>query len=506
MRAKLATSAALTALLLTVSPLPFSAPGLPVGVDAVAAQEARVSVDLFFDELAPYGRWTSRGGIYVFVPTDVDDDWEPYRDGHWVYTDRYGWYWVSDEPFAWATYHYGRWGYDEEIGWYWVPGTVWGPAWVSWRRGGDYVGWAPLPPDDDDSYVVSVEVGDVDIPEDRWVFVERRSFLEPDLRVVIVDRPERRRVYEETEPLGTVVVENNVVVNNVVQVNYIEEATGRRVERREVESVDRPDAGRDRRDRLTAFSGEIAAPDRDVSPREVTDREELRRARAERRGRAPGEERTRPQQDEATPDRDQAAPAETGEEGDEADQDRRERGEEADRERRGDDAEQERARDRDERRRGEDAREERRRDGDAREERRQPAAEERDGDRQEGGAREERRDRDAGEERRERRQRDEAPQEQAAPPAAETPEAGERQERRRERATEQPEQAAPEQEAAPERRQRQEAPREERREEAAPEQREQPRGEGGGRQREEGGGRQRGGGGECPPDAPEGAC
>jgi hypothetical protein len=31
-------------------------------------------------------------------------------------------------------------------GWGWVPGTMWGPAWVSWRSGGGYAGWAPLPP------------------------------------------------------------------------------------------------------------------------------------------------------------------------------------------------------------------------------------------------------------------------------------------------------------------------------------------------------------------------
>jgi hypothetical protein len=31
-------------------------------------------------------------------------------------------------------------------GWCWIPGTLWGPAWVSWRWGGGYVGWSPLPP------------------------------------------------------------------------------------------------------------------------------------------------------------------------------------------------------------------------------------------------------------------------------------------------------------------------------------------------------------------------
>jgi hypothetical protein len=30
------------------------------------------------------------------------------------------------------------------FGWYWMPGRTWGPGWVSWASGGDYVGWCPL--------------------------------------------------------------------------------------------------------------------------------------------------------------------------------------------------------------------------------------------------------------------------------------------------------------------------------------------------------------------------
>jgi hypothetical protein len=76
----------------------------------------------------------------------IDADWAPYTDGHWVYTDD-GWTWVSDESFGWATYHYGRWVNLDGTGWCWVPGYTWAPAWVSWRYGGGYCGWAPLPPD-----------------------------------------------------------------------------------------------------------------------------------------------------------------------------------------------------------------------------------------------------------------------------------------------------------------------------------------------------------------------
>jgi hypothetical protein len=105
-----------------------------------------VSIDFFYDNLSG-GNWyqvTDYG--YVWQPdAATNTDWRPYTDGYWAYTD-VGWTWVSYEDFGWATYHYGRWIRLEDYGWCWVPGYEWGPAWVSWRTGGDYIGWAPLPP------------------------------------------------------------------------------------------------------------------------------------------------------------------------------------------------------------------------------------------------------------------------------------------------------------------------------------------------------------------------
>jgi hypothetical protein len=99
-------------------------------IGSAAAQEA-VGVDYFYDQLESFGEWVwhPRFG-YVWIPSEVSEDWRPYTVGHWIYTDEYGWYWQSEEPFAWAVYHYGRWGYDPDYGWFWVPGDTWAPAWV----------------------------------------------------------------------------------------------------------------------------------------------------------------------------------------------------------------------------------------------------------------------------------------------------------------------------------------------------------------------------------------
>ncbi len=107
------------------------------------------SYDAFYTQLSKEGEWREAGAYgYVFRPKIAANsgDWRPYRDGHWLNTDS-GWYWESSESFAWATYHYGGWISIDGVGWCWVPGRHWAPSWVSWRRGDDCVGWAPLPPE-----------------------------------------------------------------------------------------------------------------------------------------------------------------------------------------------------------------------------------------------------------------------------------------------------------------------------------------------------------------------
>jgi hypothetical protein len=105
------------------------------------------TLQTFEADLAPYGRWVNTPEYgQVWVPNaDQRADWQPYTDGHWVYT-QWGWSFVSDVPWGWAPFHYGRWGWTPQLGWFWVPGSVWAPAWVSWRYNNGHVAWAPFAP------------------------------------------------------------------------------------------------------------------------------------------------------------------------------------------------------------------------------------------------------------------------------------------------------------------------------------------------------------------------
>jgi hypothetical protein len=108
-----------------------------VQINAVTDFDAPLAAEGSWGTVGSYGRcWHPRG---------VAADWRPYCDGQWVWTDN-GWYWQSDEAWAWACYHYGTWTLDPTLGWIWVPGIEWAPAWVVWRSGGGYTGWAPCAP------------------------------------------------------------------------------------------------------------------------------------------------------------------------------------------------------------------------------------------------------------------------------------------------------------------------------------------------------------------------
>jgi hypothetical protein len=258
-----------------------------VDLPSIAQADTKVSVSFntFYEDLAPHGSWVNYQDSYVFVPAGISADWRPYTVGHWVKTERYGWLWVSDEPFGWATYHYGRWGHAEDIGWYWVPGKRWAPAWVAWRRSGDHVVWAPLPPDGDD---VTIEVRIEEIPDIYWVAVPSRSFLDVDLSVVIIDDDsERLRIVEAAEPVGSVTIENNIVVNNVIDIDYVEKATDKKVETVEVkETQDPKQAGKGAEGQVSVFTGEVKE-EGDAKPAEVKDVEEVKKEKAEATGQPP---------------------------------------------------------------------------------------------------------------------------------------------------------------------------------------------------------------------------
>jgi hypothetical protein len=198
----------------------LAGPALLGPAPAVAGRADLVDVSIFYEDLNEGGDWFEhpRHG-YVWSP-DVDRSWRPYSRGRWIYTSEYGWFWDSDEPFGWAVYHYGRWGFDEADGWYWVPGRRWGPAWVAWRYGDEYAGWAPLPP----GAVWSAELGivynndfHVSVRYDPfWIFVRPRYITYYNPYRFARPRNRYRSIFRYTRPAaGLVYVDGRIFFRGI---------------------------------------------------------------------------------------------------------------------------------------------------------------------------------------------------------------------------------------------------------------------------------------------------
>jgi hypothetical protein len=197
---------------------------------ATAQTRGAVSAD-FREALEPYGAWHShkRWGT-VWTPARIASDWRPYTVGHWVYSDDYGWYWISDNAEAkwgWVAYHYGRWVADDGLGWVWVPDDDWGPAWVDWRQGDnqrdDYVGWAPLPPDD--------LIFTYDDNPAYWSFVRPRDLIAPHLDAVFLPLAQRADFMRRTMVVNRTVAmrDRHFAVNPGISPTHIAAASGRAI-------------------------------------------------------------------------------------------------------------------------------------------------------------------------------------------------------------------------------------------------------------------------------------
>jgi len=214
------------------------------------AKSADVSVDFFYNNLSG-GSWIEVADYgYCWQPDVVvsNTSWRPYADGYWAYTDL-GWTWVSYEDFGWATYHYGRWARLADYGWVWVPGRdrdlEWGPAWVSWRTGDQYVGWAPLPPETIGVVEGGPLTGAIDVQFDigpaYYNFVDVRYIGEPVLRERIVDVNQNVTYIQQTANVTNITYKNKVVYNYGPDINVINTRASRPIQRLKLERQENAD-------------------------------------------------------------------------------------------------------------------------------------------------------------------------------------------------------------------------------------------------------------------------
>jgi len=255
----------------------FSVGGL---APAASRADDPASFDYFYNALQPYGQWVEVSGYgYCWQPAGVDENWQPYSDGYWVYTDA-GWTWVSYEEYGFITYHYGRWARVEDLGWVWVPDYEWAPAWVSWREGGDYIGWAPLPPecrfDAEAGFGVSVD-STYDIGPGCYNFCQVSDFGAPVLRSVIIDRLRNGTIIIITTNITNITVSNRLVFCGGPDFEIISRRVGRPIQILRLERNTGPfdfhggrgGFARAEGNRLIVMAPQIAPPSKQLAPPKV---------------------------------------------------------------------------------------------------------------------------------------------------------------------------------------------------------------------------------------------
>lgn len=215
------------------------------------------SDDDFDQPLSPYGQWVVVDGYgRCWRPAQVEANWRPYANGHWELTDA-GWYWESDEPWAWATYHYGRWEMTGNYGWVWAPQTEWAPAWVSWREGGGYVGWAPLPPERRGGVSVNVSIAPA-----AFCFVDERRMHDPVRPTTVIVN--NTTIINKTVNITKTKVVNKVVINEGPRSDEVERVTGRKLQAVSAAELrhneEQPVAGKNRNLRAVENRGQQPQP------------------------------------------------------------------------------------------------------------------------------------------------------------------------------------------------------------------------------------------------------
>ena len=112
-------------------------------------------------DLARFGAWSvAPDGAPWWTPSRVPSGWQPFQQGAWWWSARWGWTWVDGQPWGFAPSHYGRWRMLRGH-WAWTPGQwgatrpVYAPAVVGWFGGpalavggAPATGWVALAPDE----------------------------------------------------------------------------------------------------------------------------------------------------------------------------------------------------------------------------------------------------------------------------------------------------------------------------------------------------------------------
>jgi len=166
--------------------------------------------------------------IWIWRPHKyrMHNNWAPYSNGRWYYTEDDEWYWDPDYDYGWgwATYHYGRWVFSPYYGWIWIPGRYWAMSWVEWCYYDNYVGWYPRCPRYHHGYDYNRYYEN---HRRRWVVVEKEK-----IREKIKDN-DRVKITQNDEIINGSRIKSNGPISSVT-----DNTNGNRIDKKKVVFTD----------------------------------------------------------------------------------------------------------------------------------------------------------------------------------------------------------------------------------------------------------------------------
>ncbi|MGD0938367.1 MAG: FecR family protein [Terracidiphilus sp.] len=109
-----------------------------------AANSLPESSNPAWNDLDANGNWYNVPGTgSVWSPFEASNPgWDPYGNGYWMWTPRFGYIWVSGDSWGYMPFQCGAWNFYSDFGWGWAPGMC--SPW--WGGGGGWlfnIGLAP---------------------------------------------------------------------------------------------------------------------------------------------------------------------------------------------------------------------------------------------------------------------------------------------------------------------------------------------------------------------------
>jgi hypothetical protein len=123
--------------------------------DAALASESAVQTDAAntvgesgnpaWNDLDASGNWYNvpDQGMVWSPYVAASGGWDPYGNGHWMWTPRFGYIWVSDYAWGYTPFQCGMWNFYDGFGWGWAPGMSGCNPWWSGGSYGINIGLAP---------------------------------------------------------------------------------------------------------------------------------------------------------------------------------------------------------------------------------------------------------------------------------------------------------------------------------------------------------------------------